>query len=496
MSMKEHKQVTINQFVSIQFKRDSPKYLQIAQYIAEGIADNTLPRGAVLPPIRTLADALSVNSVTVVKAYEELKDRQLIHTRRGSGVYVGRHGSPANNTTLQDELYRNEDIELMGDPDVVIPPEALNLATSTPSTDLFPVSAFTASLNAVLERDSGDAFSYDESGGYYQLRETASELLRKRYGVQSSGSDIQVISGAQQGIDIAAKALVQPGDAVLVEDPTYSGAIAVFSSRGAKIITVKQLTGDSVRRACSAYRPKLIYCMSDYQNPTARSFSLDERREILQAARSFGSYIIEDDYASDLRYDQKEPVAVMKSLEDPLDGRVIYIKSFSKILMPGLRIGFLVPPGAISRQMLQAKHLSDIASSGLIQRAFEHYLRSRSWEDHLQVMITQYGERYDACCTALNQLTRLGCTFSPPGGGLHLWITLPETMSARRVYQQAALKGVIITPGEVFRAGSHFHDHAIRISIAACRPEDIQRGISILADVMSSKIRSTIHPFI
>ena len=490
MSIQKPIQNIINLIVSIQLnKQEGHLYLQLANHIEALIASNTIEKGNRLPPIRTLAQELQVNPVTVVKAYSELSQRNLVHTIQGSGVYVGHKELVETPTGLDhDEIYSEPESAQRKSPEIIIPPNALNFATSTPSTNLFPVASFTTSLNAVLERDGGKVFAYDESNGYGPLRETARKLLLDRYAIQVSARNVQIISGAQQGIDIVAKAMLKSGDTVLVEDPTYTGAIAVFASRGARIIPIpikaSGLDIAELKRCMEQYRPKLFYCMPDFQNPTAKSLSTDQRKEIIVAARHFNCHVIEDDYVSDLRYDNGPGPMRMKSLDDPENGRVIYIKSFSKILMPGLRVGFLAAPVDIHAKMLQAKHLSDISSSGLIQRSFDHYLRSGSWEHHLEFMIEEFRNRYRACCSTLTALEQHGCIIDKPGGGLHFWITLPSGTSANTLYQRAAARGVVCTPGNVFTVDANNHDDCLRISIAELTSEEIIRGMAVLADLM------------
>ncbi len=484
-----------NNFVSLQFNSSHPRYMQIAAHIEQLVQKGKIKPGDRLPPIRSLAQLLGVNAITVVKAYERLERGSLVTKIRGSGVYVSPVISSQdvleetyNQTTYgnRDELFQDEEIQLMHGGHIMLPPDAVNLATSTPSSDLFPVSTFRGAVNEVLDRDGGDALGYDESSGYYPLRETVSSLLERQYGIHTSPRHLQMISGAQQGIDIAAKALLRPGDYAVVEDPTYPGALAVCASRGAQVIGVPIGPGgidlEGLESAFRRYHPKLFYCMPKYQNPSSYSYSRACIEGVLSLARQYRVCVLEDDYLSDLTYSKDPPAPSMKALDHPEDERVIYIKSFSKLLMPGLRIGFSILPPHMYQGILRAKHLTDISSSGLLQRAFDAYLRSGAWEDHLQHMKKIFHRRYDACCKALqDMLVQHGCSFTEPHGGLHFWISLPPSVSAYRLYREAASSGVICTPGNIFKAGAYLYDDRIRISIASADEHDISTGISRLA---------------
>ncbi len=490
--------------VSIQLNTQRPKYLQIAEQIEQKIIDAELLPGERLPAIRNMAKELGVNSITVVKAYELLQGKRLVTKIKGSGVYVGTvitkteherislepplkevHVTDLNN----DELYLDDEIDLMQQGNIIIRKDAINFATSTPTSDIFPVAPFKQAINEVLDRDGGAAFEYDESNGYLPLRETVSDMLASTYGITTPVERLQIISGAQQGIDIVAKALITPGDRVLVEDPTYTGALAVFKSRGAQIVGIPMQNDgidiDHLKKSIEFYKPRVLYVMPDFQNPTTCSYSAEKRQMLINLAHRHDIYIIEDDYLSDLSFSSTPRPKAIKTYEEPSDERVIYIKSFSKLLMPGLRIGFLTAPKALFRDILQAKHLTDITSSGLIQRTFNQYLRSGVWEEHLRQIRAVYRTRYTAMLQSINTLLPTSIGSDPPEGGFNFWIRLPAGVSASELYLAAAREGVLCTPGNVFRAGQRSFDDHIRLSIAAVHQETIAEGIQILSDTIS-----------
>jgi 2-aminoadipate transaminase len=488
--------------VSIQSSSSVPKYRQIAEQIAGQISDGTLLPGDRLPPIRVLSEQLSVNSATIVKAYESLQKQSLVTKIPGSGVYVGSDPTQRPDERKvrsefdDDELYLDDEIDLMQKGSIVIGEDAINFATSTPTSDMFPVAPFKEAIDTVLDRDGGRAFEYDESNGYLPLRESICTMLNEVYAVRSTPERLQIISGAQQGIDIAAKALLDPGDCVLVEDPTYTGALAVFKSRGARIVSVP-MEQDGIdlvhlEKSLQYYRPKVLYLMPDYQNPTTCSYSGEKRSAVVSAARRHACYVIEDDFLSDLSFTARSS-RPLKSYDDPADERVIHIKSFSKLLMPGLRIGFLTAPMSLSRDILQAKHLTDISSAGLIQRAFDLYLRSGVWETHLSQMCHRYHARQQQLFRSLKEHLQQIDLPPLPTGGVNLWLPLPQGISASALYRDAAAKGVLCTPGNVFRAGTRDFDDHIRLSIAAADEQQIERGIVLLSQVIGDHLKQHIR---
>jgi len=489
--------------VSIQKNSREPKYLQISGQIKRQIENGELQPGDKLLPIRRLAEELSVNTVTVVKAYEQLQGIGLVTKIKGSGVYVGALlKSETSNHVISfenepetvfddlnnDELYLDNEIEQMQLGSIVLSKKQINFATSTPTSDLFPVKAFKQALNTVLDRDGGAAFEYDVSNGYLPLREQVSAMFKSRYGILTPVDRLQIISGAQQGIDIVAKALIKPGDRVLVEDPTYTGALAVFKSRGAQIVGIPMMDDginiEYLKKGIAFYKPKVLYIMPDYQNPTTRSYSREKRQTIIDIANRSDCYIIEDDCLSELSFSESERLKPVKTYDRGNKERVIYIKSFSKLLMPGLRIGFLSAPREIYRDILQAKHLTDIASSGLIQRAFDNYLRLGEWEQHLIQIRNLFQQRQSRLLKAVRNQLPSCRNFAAPNGGLNLWIPLPQGILASDVYKAAAHEGVLCTPGNVFSAGNRDYNDHLRLSIAAVAEEQIDRGIKTLAQVL------------
>lgn len=466
-------------FVSIQLDRNSkiPLYQQLADALYDLISKDILKANTKLPTIRKLANKLKVNNVTVINAYKYLEKKGLVYSQVGSGTYV----SPIPVKDMPSPAYE-EKKEIK---QIMITEDSINFASISPSTDLFPVESFKCIVNEILDKDKGNAFSYQESQGYEKLRESVADYL-KSYRINSSKDRIQIISGAQQGIDILSKALLQYGDTLLVEKPTYHGAIAAFQSRGARIIEVPLETDgmdlEILENYLKIYHPKFIYLMPYYQNPTGYSYSLKKKRTILDLAEKYNTYIIEDDYLSDLNYSEEKSIPV-KALDHR--NRVIFLKSFSKILMPGLRLGFLVVPKNLLDNILSAKQTTDITTSGFIQRVFDLYLRKGLWKSHINEIREIYKKRYIYLMKLLDEHLKNEISYIPPDGGLSLWIKLKASISVDKLSDILLSRNVIISPGSLFSLSKESLNY-FRLSFAAVNEKQIHEGILILKEVLNN----------
>ena len=472
--------------INLDAQKKQPLYMQIAEQIEALIVQGKIKPGKKLLPIRKLATELNVNPITVVNAYKHLEEQELAKSKVGSGTYVTYKETPkirnveANQSSLLLEIEYNE-YNLIDSGQIRIKPGIINFASAAPSPELFPVAEFKTVLNEVLERDKGFAFSYQESQGYYPLRESITKYVAD-YNIKSSPENIQIISGAQQGIDIISKALIEPGDFIYIEDPSYAGAISSFTSRGAKLTKIP-INPDGIdlnymESKLRKQRPKFIYIMPCFQNPTGYLYSPSTRKGILDLADKYNFLIIEDDHLSDLSY-LHEKVYPLKA-EDK-DNRVIYIKSFSKIFMPGLRIAFLIAHPKLHSDLIEAKHSSDISTSGFLQRAFDLYLRKGKMPIHIESTKKIYKERYDAMCQLLEEFMPKEIELNPPLGGLNFWINLPKGYSSSSLYIECLKKDILFVPGSYFNP-SQTPIPGFRLSFAAISIEEIINGIETLAE--------------
>ena len=472
-------------FVSIQLDKSKKTalYVQLYNAIAALIRNDRLAPGYPLPPIRKFAVFLQINASTVVSAYKELEKNGYIFSRTGSGSYVAE---------VPDIIDTEAAIEA-AEPNPIDPEirslesdqTLINMASISLNPDIVSIEKFKQVMIEILDRDQGYAFSYQESQGFPALRESIAQYLTKN-GVLASPDTVQIISGAQQGIDIVARALLNHGDCVFVESPTYPGAIAAFRSRGAKIIDIAlQDDGmdiDDLEKKLRSFRPKLIYLMPNIQNPTGISYSAEKRNRLMGLARYYNVFLLEDDYISELSYEQ-EPLAPLKALDR--DDRVIYLKSFSKIFMPGLRLAFLTMPQKLAAKLLSVKHLSDISTSGLTQRVFDLYLRRGIWQNHIAAIRQVYQTQFAFTVKAVTKYLSPDISYVKPCGGLSLWIELPPGISACKTKNAARQDGVLITDGSPFFPRSA-NDRYIRISFATISLQEIDAGIQLIGKILAA----------
>lgn len=467
----------------IKIDRDGKEHLynQLADVLKMKIREGIFLENEKMLPIRKLAGILGVNNITVVNAYKILEDDGYVYKKVGSGTFV----IPRMNSDVKSMGDGEIDLEfkLMDSGQVSISEDSINLASSTPTAELFPVNEFKAVLNEVLDRDKGLAFGYQEVKGYYPLRESIYGYLLGE-GIDKSIESIQVISGAQQGIDIVSKAILDYGDTVIVESPTYTGAVATFKSRGVNIVTIEMevdgVSIDKLEKLIEKYSPKLFFTMTNFQNPTGRSYSQEKKRRLLELAHQHKFYILEDDYASELNFSKTE-IHTLKS-RDYYDV-CIYIKSFSKIFMPGLRLGFMVVPELLFDKIVTAKHSSDISTSGLLQRSFDLYLRGGMWENHLKEMRGIYCERHKTMMMALKKYMPEAIRYDVPKGGLNFWLEVPKEIGVKDIYSEALKNNVLIVLGEIFYADEK-KSNTIRLSIAAARSHEIIEGVKRISSIV------------
>lgn len=462
--MKSYESIVIDR------KAEEPMYMQLYSGIKELIENGVLGCNEKLPPIRNIARTYEVNNITVVNAYKMLEKKGYVYSKVGSGTYV--RGNKTND--ILD--FESNDVNTIQRGYVNISKNEINFSTATPNAKLFPVKEFKEVLNEVLDRDGGFAFGYQEAQGFYPLRESIKDYLGE-IGLSVVTRDVHVISGAQQGIDVVSKALIGFNDTIIVESPTYTGAIAAFKSRGAKIIEIGMkddgIDIEELEIVLRTERPKLIYVMTNFQNPTGISYSDEKKFKLLHLAEKHGFYILEDDYLSELRFYGNGSTQI-KSIDN--NNKVIYLKSFSKIFMPGIRLAFLITPEIISRKILSAKHITDISSAGLMQRALDLYLRNRKWESHIEMMFNIYKSRYDHIVKLLRSEVPF-VKFIEPRGGLHIWA---ETDIDGGIFcNMTKQNGAPIAPGSVFFLDGR-NSNSFRISFAGVDVDEISQGVEII----------------
>ena len=448
-------------------KKSRKIYLQLYSQLKEKIEKEKI-KGK-LTPVRKFAEELEISPSTVAKAYDELERNGYVTKKEGSGVYV--KFQKKKNVYLEDHMESETFRYGYFNPEFNI-----DFASATPNETVLPMESLKRAINFVLDRDRESAFLYEDPQGYFYLRKTICEKLKKEENIDIEVKNIQIVSGAQQGIDIISEAFLYPNDIVIVEDPTYRGARNSFKKNDCKIMEVSmQKDGFSVReleKILKRKKIKLFYTMPNFQNPTGISMSFEKKIKLLELAEKYDFYILEDDGLSNLYFDKNKP-ETLKSLDK--NNRVIYIKSYSKIFMPGLRLAYITIPDILLDTILARKFSSDIYHSGLNQRAFQYLLENGDWDIHMEKARNIFKEKQKIMYNSLKKIKDI--SLRKPKGGLCFWVKLPENVSSKAVYINMLSHGVGILPGVVF---SEKKDNYIRISFAQCEEKNIEEGVKLL----------------
>jgi GntR family transcriptional regulator/MocR family aminotransferase len=467
-----------------------PLYRQIEACLRQGILSGSLAPGTRLPAIRKLARDLGVNRITVESAYAELGADGLVAARVGSGTYVlppyplpplRREDPGAPWPLWQREVQARSKMlrASVSDEMLQVPrhPKAIVLAGGVGDPRLFPADEFRKTIQAVMRRDGIAALEYGERRGYRPLRNTIAHILASQ-GLQASPDTILITAGSQQALALVSQLLLKPGDVVLVERPTYAGAMGLFRALGFKIVGIptdeRGIQVEVLEQLLQQHHPKLIYTIPNFHNPTGVCLGSHRRRQLLTLADRYNVPILEDDFVGDLRYEGRVQPA-LKAL-DP-GGRVIYVSTFSKMLMPGLRVGFLVAEGPVHESLVRYKNVNDLATSNLIQRALEAYVTVGRYQAHLRRSCQIYRRRRDAMLQAIQRHLPDGVHVDPPQGGLFVWLRLPEPLSSGRLLPLAAEDGVTFAPGGIFFLEGSEGEPYLRLNFACQRPEEITEGI-------------------
>ena len=367
-------------------------------------------------------------------------------------------------------------------------PDVLSFAGGLPAPEAFPAEALARAHADVLARDAAAALQYGPTEGHGPLRAWVAERMTGR-GLPASPDQVLITAGSQQGIDLVAKTLIDPGDTVLVEAPSYLAALQCFSTYEARFETVGTdedgMRVDALERALRAGRPKLIYLVPTFQNPRGTTLSLERRGRVARLASEYGVTVLEDDPYAELRYRGAAlpPVAGI----DP-DSPVIHLGSFSKTLAPGLRLGYVIAGERTIRALTIAKQATDLHSGSLAQRAVARLFEIFDYDAHLRRLRTLYGERLDAMLAAIERSFPAGTHWTRPEGGLFVWVSLPQGLDAEELLADAMRDRVAFVPGAPFYPAVPCHE-TLRLNFSNRPPLLIAEGIARLGACVSGRLR-------
>ena len=372
-------------------------------------------------------------------------------------------------------------------------PDILSFAGGLPAPELFPVDRVREATLACLGDDAAGALQYGPTEGFGPLRQWASDYARGAQGVPCGPSEVVITHGSQQGLDLIAKVLINPGDCIVVENPSYLGALQAFQAYEPAIAGIPSDSEGMDPEALEAFLsrssrpPKVLYLVSTFQNPTGRTTSLARRLRLAAIASSHALTVIEDDPYSALRYSGTDLPALVSFMESQ---RWVYLGTTSKILTPGLRVAWLVTADPELRQrIVTAKQASDLHTSSFTQRICHRVLAQPGvLREHIQALTRAYRSRRDAMLAALEATMPAGVEWTRPDGGLFLWLTLPPAIDASDLLGDALAKKVAFVPGEPFWSHSPAKN-TLRLNFSNANEERIDAGIARLASALRSRLQ-------
>ena len=384
-------------------------------------------------------------------------------------------------------------------------PQIISFAGGLPAPDVFPVERFREACAKVLDKQAQHALQYGASEGYEPLREMIARHT-SRYGVKAKPEHVLITSGSQQALDLIGKLLINSGDRVLVEAPTYLGALQAFNVYGAEYLCVPS-DDDGLRtdvlEAPLRSGPKFMYVLPNFQNPGGTTLAEGRRHELVLLADRYGIPIVEDDPYGQLRYEGEHlpPLVVLDRENLRRDdgysiGNVIYLSTFSKTLSPGLRLGWIVAPPEVITKLVQLRQAADLHTSTFGQMVAYEVARDGFLDEHIKLIRRVYGERRNVMLEALEEFCPPEVTWTRPLGGLFLWVTLPVGMDCHQLFESALKQNVAFVAGDCFYAGNGYAEEGLRhlrLNFSNAQPEQIREGIRRLAAAIKDQWRE-LHP--
>jgi 2-aminoadipate transaminase len=367
-------------------------------------------------------------------------------------------------------------------------PDVISLSGGMPDVRRIPAAAVSRALHEALLEDAATALQYGSSDGLPDLRETITALMAES-GVRVKAGDIVVTAGAQQALDLLAKAMLDPGDTIICEGPTYVGALQAFSAYEPRIVAVEMdehgMRMDVLEAELAALGPgkaKFLYTIPNFQNPAGVTMSAERRRRLLELAREYDVLVVEDDPYGRLRFEGGH-ILPLKAL----DPDVVYLGTFSKIFAPGLRLGWMAAPAPIRAKVLLAKQGADLCGSNFTQSVVQRYFSHERWRAVMRDLTDAYRERRDAMLAALEEHFPPEASWTHPEGGFFVWVTLPRHVDTGAVLAEAVENGVTFVPGDGFYADGR-GTSSMRLAFCYAEPEAITEGIRRLGEVLEDRL--------
>ncbi|WP_445489901.1 aminotransferase-like domain-containing protein [Niallia sp. 03133] len=459
-------------------------YNQVFDYVLLRIQNGEWQAGSKVPSIRIMAESLGVHRLTVLKAFQLLKDKGYVHVKDKSGYFVNK-----------TELKKEEEISSFNQPKVYsyvqnshlseIHSEDVKYMFSTSLIDptLLPNRYLSQHVKEIFDRYPHLLGTYAPVKGDAELVNGMSAYFYRHFGFDIQKESIMITTGAQQGIDIIAKVFVQSHDYVLIDSPTYSAAVDILRNRGAKVLPV-EITKDgfsieNMEMLMKKYKPKLFYCNPTFHNPTGYTIPIEQRKQLAELAEKYQCMIVEDDSFHEIYFNQAPPKPIFTY---DTGGYVIYLRSFSKYIAPGLRICALLAHPIIIKWLVKGKALADNGTPLLNQKAFLYYLTSERVQLHMEKLRIALQIRKE---TMEKELSAQSFSWDSPEGGLNLWVKLPEHIDMERLKQKALEKSISFVPGKICNP-LEVNIPYLRLSYSFLKEQDIKEGMRLFKGVFQA----------
>jgi 2-aminoadipate transaminase len=379
-------------------------------------------------------------------------------------------------------------------------PDVISFAGGMPAPEVFPIKEFKEACLRVLEKNGPASLQYGSTDGYTPLRDMIARHSA-RYGINITPENILVTSGSQQALDLLGKVFINRGDHILVESPTYIGALQAWRTYGAEFVTVPldehgMVTSELEARLRAGI--KFIYALPNFQNPTGSTLAYDRRLKLIELAERYGVPIIEDDPYGQLRFEGENlpTLAVLdsqtRSQNECYSGNVIYLSTFSKTLAPGIRLAWVIAPVTVITKLIQAKQGTDLHTSTFNQIVAFEVAHGGFLDEHVKLIRKVYKERRDVMLDTLEENMPDGVSWTHPKGGLFLWVTLPECLDSEQLFPDAVAEKVAFVPGSSFFAEGG-GQNTMRLNFSNACPEKINEGIFRLSNVVKNHLTKNGH---
>jgi len=373
--------------------------------------------------------------------------------------------------------------------------DVISLAGGLPAPETFPVETIKEIAAEILTHHADKALQYGTTKGFTPLRLALADWMEKRYGIPTSKVEIMMVAGSQQALDLIGRVFINPGDIVVVEGPTYLAALNAFKYYDPEFLSIPMddngmmvdLLEEKLRKLnAEGKKIKFVYTVSTFQNPMGVTMSIDRRKRLIELAKEYDFLIVEDSPYSELRY-SGEPIPPIKHFDD--EGRVMYLGTFSKILSPGMRLGWIAAHPHFIRKIEIAKQAVDLCANTLSQVIAWKYVADGHLDEHIPKIIEFYKPRRNAMLEALEEYMPEGVKWTKPDGGMFIWVTLPEGIDTKMMAEKAISRGVAYVPGEAFFAHREVKN-AMRLNFTYVPEEKIRDGVKRLAEVIEEEMKA------